>query len=87
MTRAGTPPEPVAARLVGDYVRAGHDAQADRLSYRTLLRGRRLLRWSELRRVRYSPGMKWIRLETTDGAVARRMLQQTAEGHPPSVWS
>ena len=34
-------------------------------------RVRRYLRWSDLRTVRYAPVMKWFRLETRSGDVAR----------------
>jgi hypothetical protein len=102
--------------LIADYVLARHQVSEDGLGYSRLTGRRGYLRWSELRRVRYVPAMKWFRLETASGDVARisvvlvglpelaslllahapatavdadtaSILQATAAGHPPSVWS
>src|SRR5262245_24054620 len=57
--------------MIADYVRARHHVSEDGLAYRTLTGARRDLRWSELRSVRYAPALKWFRLETQSGDVAR----------------
>ena len=58
--------------VVVDYFRVRHRLSDDGLAYRTLLTGtRKYLRWSDVRAVRYAPGMKWFRLETHSGDVAR----------------
>lgn len=54
-----------------DYFLARHAVTDEGLSYASMLRGRGYLRWSELHRVRYAPVMKWFRLETREGKVAR----------------
>ena len=93
-----------------------HEVSDEGLSYRKLLGTTKTLRWSDVRAVRYAPAMKWFRLETRSGDVARisvmlmglpefarlllehvpvdavdsesrQILQATAEGHPPSVWT
>ncbi|HXH81439.1 MAG TPA: PH domain-containing protein [Candidatus Tectomicrobia bacterium] len=61
----------LSAPLILDYFVASHEASAAGLSYRKLLGARKSLRWSELRQVRYAPTMKWFRLETRSGDVAR----------------
>jgi hypothetical protein len=43
----------------------------DALSGRNFAGVRKYIRWSELRAVRYAPLMKWFRLETQSGNVAR----------------
>jgi hypothetical protein len=63
--------------LLADYYRARHELRPDGLRYgRTLGRGG-LARWEDVRRVAYSDGMKWFRLELEDGRVVRlsAMLQ------------
>ena len=57
--------------LVLDYVNARHSLRADGLQYGRMLGGGGVLHWSEVMRVRYSQAMKWFRLETRDGQVAR----------------
>lgn len=54
-----------------DYFLARHAVSDEGLSYGRLLGRRGYLRWSELYRVRYAPVMKWFRLETREGKVAR----------------
>lgn len=102
--------------LVIDYFMARHEVSEEGLTYATWSGTRRLLPWSELRSVNFSPGMKWFRLETREGSKARisvmmmglpefarrllahaptdaidahtlSVLQDTAEGRPPSVWA
>jgi hypothetical protein len=107
----------LSAPMVIDYFMAKHEVSDEGLSYRQLLVGaRKYLRWSDLRVVRYAPVMKWFRLETRSGEVARisvmlmglpefarvllehapggavesgtlPILQATAQGNPPSVWT
>jgi hypothetical protein len=101
---------------VVDYFMANHQVSEDGLAYRKLVGTRKYLRWSDLRDVRYASLMKWFRLETRSGDVARisimlmglsefarlllenapddviesgtlHILQATAQGHPPSLWS
>jgi hypothetical protein len=57
--------------LVADYALARHEVSEAGLHYRRLTGRRGSLGWSELRRVRYAPAMKWFRLETASGDVAR----------------
>jgi hypothetical protein len=57
--------------MVADYFLARHEMSEDGLSYGSMTGRRGYLRWSDLRRVNYSSGMKWFRLETRSGAVAR----------------
>jgi Bacterial PH domain len=62
----------LSALLIVDYFTAKHEVTDEGLSYSKLLAGtRKHLRWSDLRDVRYAHGMKWFRLETTGGDVAR----------------
>jgi hypothetical protein len=106
----------LSAVVVVNYFMARHEVSEEGLSYRTLLGSQKSLRWSDVRAVSYAPAMKWFRLETRSGDVARisvmlmglpefarlllqlapeeavdpdtrQVLQATAEGHPPSVWT
>jgi hypothetical protein len=106
----------LSAPIVVDYFMANHQVSEDGLAYRKLVGTRKYLRWSDLRDVRYASLMKWFRLETRSGDVARisimlmglsefarlllenapddaiesgtlHILQATAQGHPPSLWS
>lgn len=61
----------MSAPMVIDYFMAKHEVSEEGLSYRKLVGTRRFLQWSELTSVRYAPIMKWFRLETKSGAVAR----------------
>lgn len=54
-----------------DYFVARHEMSESGMSYGRLCGPKRSLRWSELRNVRYAPFMRWFRLETTNGEVAR----------------
>ena len=54
-----------------DYFLARHTVSDEGLSYSRMLRRRGYLRWSELHRVHYAPVLKWFRLETREGKVAR----------------
>ncbi len=61
----------LAVPMILDYFLARHEVSEDGLSYGRLSGPRGYLGWSELRRVRYAPVMKWFRLETRSGHVAR----------------
>lgn len=56
---------------IADYCLARHEVSEEGLIYRRLTGSRGKLKWSELRRVRYAPAMKWFRLEDRSGEVAR----------------
>ena len=106
----------MALPITGDYFAARHEVSEEGLRYGRLIGSGGLLRWDEVKSVRYSPGMKWFRLESQPGVVVRLsvmlmglpvfatlllararsdaidpetrlILQATAEGNPPSVWS
>jgi hypothetical protein len=57
--------------IVADYFLARHDVSEEGLSYGRLTGHRGYLKWSDLHRVKYAPVMKWFRLETQSGDVAR----------------
>ena len=57
--------------MILDYFMAKHQVAEDGLTYRKLVGTRKYLRWSDLRDVRYAPVLKWFRLETRSGDVAR----------------
>ena len=57
--------------LVYLYFLEDHEISDEGLIYKTLIGRRKSLRWSELCAVRYAPVMKWFRLETRTGNVAR----------------
>lgn len=57
--------------LIADYFAARHELSEDGLSYGRLSGPRGYLKWSDLRMVKYAPVMKWFRLETRSGEVAR----------------
>ena len=61
----------LSAPVVTGYFTARHRVSEDGLAYRTLGGTRKYIRWSDLRDVRYAPSMKWFRLETRSGDVAR----------------
>ena len=68
----------LSAAMVIDYFIAKHEVSAEGLFYRKLVVGTtKYLRWSDLRAVRYSPQMKWFRLETRSGDVARISVMLT----------
>jgi len=85
------------------FAMADHQVSQDGLAYSKLAGTRKYLRRSYLRDVRYAATMKWFRLETRSGDVARLLLenapgaaiesrtldilQATAQGNPPSLWS
>lgn len=57
--------------IVADYFVARHEVSDDGLDYRGMMGQRGYLRWADLRRVSYSPRLKWFRLENRSGDVAR----------------
>jgi hypothetical protein len=57
--------------LIADDFLARHEVCEEGLSYSRLTGRRGYLKWSEPRRVRYAPAMKWFGLETASGDVAR----------------
>src|SRR5262245_51864941 len=57
--------------ILADYVRSRHEVSEEGLSYGRIFGRRGYLKWSDLRRVKYAQSMKWFRLETQSGDVAR----------------
>jgi hypothetical protein len=57
--------------MISDYFIARHKVSEEGMAYRKITGAAKYLRWSELRAVRYTPTMKWFRLETQSGDVAR----------------
>lgn len=60
----------LALWMVADYFVARHQVSDEGMSHGSLM-GRRDFRWAEVASVRYAPAMKWFRLETRSGRVAR----------------
>lgn len=106
----------LAVLMIADYFLSRHQVSDEGMNYGRLSGPRRSLKWSDVRRVQYAPVMKWFRLETQSGEVARvsamlvglpefarlllahapsyaidaetrSMLEATAAGTPPPVWS
>jgi hypothetical protein len=61
----------LGAPLVLDYRNARHTLVADGLQYGRMFGGSGVLRWREVRRLRYSQSAKWFRLDLADGVVVR----------------
>ena len=57
--------------MVSGFFLEEYEVSEDALSGRNFAGVRKHLRWSDLRAVRYAPLMKWFRLETQSGNVAR----------------
>lgn len=57
--------------ILADYFRARHEVSEEGLSFGRMFGRRGYVKWSDLRRVKYLPSMKWFRLETGSGDVAR----------------
>jgi hypothetical protein len=57
--------------LVSTFFLEQHDVSDEGVASRTFMGVRKQLRWSDLAAVRYAPSMKWFRLETASGTVAR----------------
>jgi hypothetical protein len=60
----------LALWLVADYFVGRHEVSDEGMSHGSLT-GRRQFRWTEVSGVRYSPAMKWFRLEIRSGRAAR----------------
>jgi len=60
----------LALWLVADYFVGRHVVSDDGMNHGGLT-GRRQFKWAEVSGVRYSPAMKWFRLETRSGQVTR----------------
>lgn len=54
-----------------------HEVSATGIAFRNFYGVRKALRWDELYAVRYSPSMKWFRLQTRSGTVARVSVMLT----------
>lgn len=50
---------------------ARHEVSEEGLAYRKMLGAKKYLKWTDVHSVRYVPAMKWFRLETRSGEVAR----------------
>lgn len=57
--------------IILDYFMARHWVSSEGIRYRKLLGTKHELRWGELQRVYFSPGMKWFVLEGGNGSRAR----------------
>ncbi|MGO9804395.1 MAG: hypothetical protein ACLPTM_15530 [Steroidobacteraceae bacterium] len=57
--------------LMLEYYRVRHELTADGLDFGRLLGPRGALRWRDVTRITYSRGMRWFRIETGSGEVAR----------------
>jgi hypothetical protein len=56
---------------IAEYFFARHEVTDDGLHYGRISGRRGSLQWSDVARVRYSAGMKWFRIETAAGQIAR----------------
>jgi hypothetical protein len=57
--------------VVADYFLAKHEVTNEGINYRRLTGRRGSLKWAEVATVHYAPSMKWFRLATRSGEVAR----------------
>lgn len=64
----------MALMMLVDYFLDWCEVSAEGLNYSRQMGGRGYLRWAEVRRVRFSSVMGWIRLESNSGEVARVRL-------------
>jgi hypothetical protein len=69
-----------SAALIAAYFRSRHTLVEGGLDYRRLVGGRGRLRWADVTRVGYAPGMKWFTIETAAGRAAR--VSATMTGLP-----
>ena len=60
----------LALWLLADYFAGRHEVSDDGMNHGSVT-GRRQVTWAEVSGVRYSPAMKWFRLQTRSGRVAR----------------
>ena len=106
----------LSAPMVTAFFLEEYEVSEEGIAGRSFTGVRKYLRWSDLRAARYVAPMKWFRLETQSGTVARisvmliglpefarwllqraphgaidagtlAVLQDTAVGNPPSVWT
>ena len=61
----------LGAPLIAEYFRVWHRLEPGGMRSQPLLREACSVRWKDVRRVSYSPGMKWFVVETPTGAVVR----------------
>jgi hypothetical protein len=66
--------------VVYGYFVEEHEVSEEGLTYTSFAGIKKFLRWSDLRAVRYAPYMKWFRLETNSGSIAR--VSVTVTGLP-----
>jgi hypothetical protein len=57
--------------MVGEYLRVRQELDSDGLRYQTLLGKRGVVRWADVRCIRYSDVAKWFRIDGTQGEVVR----------------
>lgn len=57
--------------MIAEYFLARHELVDGGMNYGRLLGPRRSLKWSEVSRIHYAPTMKWFRVQTHSGDVAR----------------
>jgi PH (Pleckstrin Homology) domain-containing protein len=69
-----------SAPLILEYFRVWYRLEPEGLRYRPLVKRRGFLRWTNVRRVGYSPSLHWFHIETADGAGVR--LSTTLVGLP-----
>jgi len=53
----------MSAPMILDYVHGRHQVSEDAIAYGRLFGRRGVMRWADVRRIRFSPGMKWFVLE------------------------
>jgi Bacterial PH domain len=61
----------LALPILGDYFAARHEVSEEGLRYGRLFGAGGQIRWADLKSVRFSPAMKWFRLESQSGTVVR----------------
>jgi hypothetical protein len=61
----------LAAPMVFGFFLEEHEISEAGIAHRNFAGVRKYLRWSELHAVHYAPAMKWFRLQTQSGRVAR----------------
>jgi TPR repeat protein len=57
--------------MIVEYFRAYHELTVDGLDFGRLLGPRGSLKWRDVTRLSYSKGLRWFRIETSSGEVAR----------------
>jgi hypothetical protein len=61
----------MALPMVADYFFARHQVSEDSIDFGRRFGGRGVMRWSDVRRIRFSPTMKWFVLEDVSRRKAR----------------